>query len=68
MLELVVSLLSAPFVWLGGVIGFGIGVLMALGLHWLFPTQDLLFVQTLFVGAGLIAGLVVGGRYELGRR
>ena len=64
MLELVFSMLSAPFVWLGGVVGLGLGAFVALGLHWFFPTQDLLFVQTLLVGAGFIAGLVAGARRE----
>ena len=60
MLE-ILALLTQPFVVVGAILGLALGVLVAAGLHWLFPSQDLLVPQALFVGAGFIGGMFAGG-------
>jgi len=62
MLE-ILALLTQPFVAIGGVLGLALGVLVAAGLHWLFPYQNLLVPQALFVGGGFIAGMFVGSLF-----
>ena len=59
MLELL-ALLTQPFVAIGAVLGLALGVLVAAGLHWLFPYQDLLVPQAMFVGGGFIGGMFAG--------
>ena len=40
-------------------IGFAVGIGAAVALHFVFPSEDLAFVQALLVAAGVAVGLLV---------
>ncbi len=67
MLELL-AFLAQPLITLGGIVGLLVGTVAAAGLHWLFPNQNLVVLQALFLAIGFIVGLVVGSSMDRHRK
>ena len=67
MLDLL-AFLAQPLMTVGAIVGLLMGTLAAAGLHWLFPNQNLVVPQALFLAAGFIVGLVVGSSRDRRRK
>jgi TctA family transporter len=63
-----VDLLSMSFMAIGLVVGTALGVLAAVGLHWLLPGYELRAVQACLVGSGLLLGAFLGSRFDLDKK